>query len=196
MKEHYYTEKPTSELRISTIKARLRGREFTFKTGSGVFSIKHIDNGTQLLIDNAIVTDGQRILDLGCGYGPVGIALKKIFPKCEVVLTDINERAIKLARQNAKLNGVQVDLVQGDKYSSVTGKFDVILVNPPQNAGKDVCFEMIVLAKDYLNDGGSLQLVARHQKGGKSLSSKMEEVFGNVDIVKRGGGFRVYISQN
>jgi 16S rRNA (guanine1207-N2)-methyltransferase len=194
MKEHYYTEKPTSELRKSKIMARLRGKEFTFVTGSGVFSIKKVDNGTILLIENASIKG--RVLDLGCGYGVVGIAIKKDFPDNEVVLSDINMRAVKLARENAKLNKVEVNIVQGDMFSKVSGRFGTILLNPPQNAGKKICFSMISQSKEFLREKGTLQLVARHQKGGRSLSKHMEEVFGNVDVIKRGGGFRVYISVN
>jgi len=193
MKEHYYTEKPTSELKKSKISARLRDKEFSFVTGSGVFSIKKVDNGTRLLIEECKIKG--RVLDLGCGYGVVGIVIKKIFPDNEVVLSDINMRACRLARENAKLNNVSVDIVQGDMFTKVEGKFGTILLNPPQNAGKKICFSMIEQSKEYLRECGTLQLVARHQKGGKSLSKYMEEIFGNVDVLGRGSGFRVYVSQ-
>ena len=92
----------------------------------------------------------------------------------EVVLTDINSRAVKIARMNKKRNRVEnVSFVQGDMFEKVKGKFDTILFNPPQTAGKSICFQMIEKSKDFLKEGGTLQLVARHNKGGKSLSGKI-----------------------
>jgi 16S rRNA G1207 methylase RsmC len=193
---HYYSEKQTSILKLSKIKSELRCGQFEFYTGSGVFSIGKVDKGSEILINNAVVKDGWKVLDMGCGYGAVGIVMAKCYPKCKVVMTDVNKRAVKLARMNAKLNNVDVEIKQGNLYEGVDEKFDAIIVNPPQKAGKDICFLIIEKAKKYLKKDGLLQVVARHQKGGKPLQAKMEEVFGNVkDLVKK-SGYRVYISKN
>jgi len=80
-------------------------------------------------------------------------------------------------------------------FDPVEGKFDVILLNPPQTAGRKLCFRMIEESRKYLKKGGSLQLVARHNKGGRVLSEKMEEVFGNLETIARKGGYRVYVSR-
>jgi 16S rRNA G1207 methylase RsmC len=86
-------------------------------------------------------------------------------------------------------------VLDSDKYEGIDKKFDVILLNPPQTAGKETCFDMIEGAKEHLKKGGTLQLVARHQKGGRALSEKMKEVFGNVGVLNRKGGYRVYCSK-
>lgn len=197
MAEHYYTEKPTSELKIRQIKAILRGKEFLFYTGSGVFSPEKVDIGTMLLINDSIIEPEAKILDLGCGYGPVGITIKKIFPETKVFLTEVNQRAVMLAKKNARLNRADVKIAQGNMYESVKEeKFDTILVNPPMAAGKKLCFEMIEQAKMHLTEEGTLQLVARHQKGGRELEKKMQEVFGNVKEISKKSGFRIYLSKN
>jgi 16S rRNA (guanine1207-N2)-methyltransferase len=197
MNDHYYSENPKSKLIIERFTTSLRGNEITLFSGSSCFSIGSIDNGSKLLINNALIKSRQRILDLGCGYGAVGIAIGKAYPDCEIVMTDINKRAVMLSRKGVEKNELtNCTLVSGNLYSSITGEFDTILLNPPHNAGKKICFEMIEKAPVHLKKGGSLQLVARHKKGGKQLEAIMEETFGNVSIVKRGSGYRIYISYN
>ena len=196
MSEHYYTKNPQSKLVTQRIKWHLRGTFFEFETGSGTFSKSRIDAGSALLIEEVSFQPGDTILDLGCGYGPVGIAVKKTCPQCTVVMTDVNKRATGFAKKNAKLNDVVVDVRSGDGYESVKGEqFNAILLNPPQTAGKQLCNQMIEQAKAFLVDGGLFWLVARHNKGGSSFEEKMEEVFGNVETIAKQSGFRVYRSK-
>lgn len=192
--EHYFTKTPTSKVRYEEFRLVLRKAEFKFVSGSGVFSIGHIDKGSSLLIEKCLIEDGWRVLDLGCGYGCVGIAVKRLFPECFVVCSDVNERAIDMTKKNALKNDVKVKAVQSDGYENIKGEFDTILLNPPQTAGKKICKMLIDGAVGHLKSGGCLQIVARHQKGGKALSKFMEEAFGNVADVAKKGGFRVYIS--
>ena len=194
--EHYFTKKPTSKERYEEFSWRLRGVEFKFKCGSGVFSIGHVDKGSYLLIEKCEMEDGWRVLDLGCGYGCVGIAVKGLFPNTVVVCSDINERAVMLTRENAKKNNVSIKALESDIYENIKGEFNTILLNPPQTAGREICKKMISGALEHLEVGGSLQLVARHQKGGKTLAEYMKEVFGNVKDIAKQGGFRVYVSYN
>ena len=140
---HYFTEKQESELRFFPLEATLRGKKLSLLTASGVFGRKKVDRGSELLIQKCIVEDNWDVLDLGCGIGVVGIAIKKCFPKCNVILTDINKRAVKVAKINSRHNKVEVKIKQGDMYAKITGEFDTILLNPPQHAGKDVCMKMI-----------------------------------------------------
>jgi 16S rRNA G1207 methylase RsmC len=194
---HYYSEKQTSSLRLRKINVSLRGVSAEFYTGSGVFSFRKIDRGTAILIEYCVMKKDWRILDIGCGYGVVGIIIAKAFPEAEVVMTDINKRAVKLAKMNCELNQLfNAEVKQGDLFEKVEGEFDTILVNPPQVAGKDVCFKIIENAKKYLYNKGLLQLVARHNKGGKVMSDRMKEVFGNVQEIAKKSGYRVYVSQN
>ncbi|MBN2567017.1 class I SAM-dependent methyltransferase [Candidatus Woesearchaeota archaeon] len=192
---HYFSPKQDSELRTREFRVRLRGEGITLLAGSGVFSMHRVDPGSRLLIESAEIRPGTRVLDLGCGYGPMGIAIARAFPDCEVVMTDVNERAVALARKNAKLNRIEATILSGDGFAKVEGPFDAILLNPPQSAGKEVCFSLIGQAKGFLRKGGTLQVVARHNKGGKTLSAKMGEVFGDVRDVAKSGGYRVYISE-
>lgn len=193
---HYFSEKQTSKLKLIKLKAFLRGNELEFFSGSGVFSVKKIDKGTEILVNNCLVKEGTDILDMGCGIGVIGVAVKKAHPKCNLFMTDINRRAVKLARMNAELNDVDVRLFQGNLYEPLKDmKFNIILTNPPYTAGREVCYEIIEKAAEHLKPKGTLQLVARHQKGGKMLEKKMKEVFGNVKEVVKRSGYRVYLSE-
>ena len=195
MTEHYYSEKQTSKLRIKELNTTLRKNKLKFYTGSGVFSIGKIDKGTSLLIDKCIVKDNWSILDLGCGYGPIGIALSK--EVSSVLMTDINERAVKLTRTNIELNKIEnAKVIKSNLYKAIKKKYDAIITNPPTLAGREVCFNIIEGAKEHLHKGGLLQLVARHNKGGKELEKKMKEVFGNVKAIAKKSGYRVYTSKN
>ncbi len=197
MTEHYYSEKQTSKLRIKKINTNLRKNNLKFYTASGVFSIGKIDKGTKLLIEKSIIKPNYKILDLGCGYGPIGISIAKAFPSTQILMTDINQRAIKLAKNNVKLNNItNIEIKQSNLYNNIKEKFNTILTNPPQTAGKETCFKLIEQAKDHLKKDGLLQLVARHNKGGKELEKKMKEIFGNVKDIAKQAGYRVYVSRN
>ena len=194
---HYYSERQTSPLRLKKINAVLRGLSFEFYTASGVFSLKKIDRGTKLLIEKCIIEKDWKVLDFGCGYGPVGIVIAKFFPETEILMTDINRRAIKLAKMNFELNQVFNAIANHrDLFKNINEKFNTILVNPPQTAGKELCFKIIEQSKEHLKENGLFQLVARHNKGGKSLEKKMKDVFDNVKVIAKKSGYRVYVSKN
>ncbi len=189
---HYYSPKQDSVLRITETKARLRGNELTFDTGSGVFSIGKVDRGSRLLVERCEVPETGDILDLGCGYGAVGIAVGKAFPELNLTFTDVNERAIFLLRNNLRKNEVKGKVIRGDGFAKVKGKYDVILLNPPQSAGKKLCLKLMAEAKEFLKKGGSLQAVMRHKIGGKDMSEKTKPVYGNCSVVSIKSGYRIY----
>ncbi|MFH1506509.1 MAG: class I SAM-dependent methyltransferase [archaeon] len=193
---HYYSEKQDSALDLKKIKIRIKDIELEFYTGSGVFSKKKLDKGTEVLLEHCIADNDWKILDIGCGIGVVGIVLKKRYPQAKIEMTDINERAVKLAKMNVKLHKLDNTVYKSDLFKNIPGQFDTIIANPPQTAGKQVCFDLIEQSKKHLTKDGTLQLVARHKKGGEQLSLKMQEVFGNVDVLGIKSGFRVYISKN
>ena len=198
MAEHYYTKKQKSEFRPAKVKIRVLGMEFEIYTAGGVFSPKKLDLGTRRLIESVIIKKGWKIMDFGCGYGVVGISIKKKYPGVDVVMSDVNERAAKLAKMNIKLNNIDAEVLQSDMFKNKeldAMRFNTVLLNPPQTAGKKVCFSMIEQAEEHLMKGGLLQLVARSQKGGKHLSKKMEEVFGNVHVIAKKSGYWVYVSE-
>jgi len=191
--EHYYTEKPTSKLKLFKLYVNLLGFDLEFYTSTGVFSYKRIDRATRILIEHMVLSPGLKVLDLGCGYGPVGIVAAKL--GCKVTMCDINERALMLARMNVKQNRVRTKVVKSDLFSNIKGNFDVILTNPPIAKGIKFNYSLIEESINHLKPSGSLQLVARHKKGGSRLKDKMNEVFGNVKELCKSGGFRVYYSE-
>lgn len=193
---HYYSRQQEGEFKPFTFKAKASGLELEFTSAAGVFSKKELDFASRLLIENAEIKKGASVLDLGCGIGIIGIFLKKLHPSIKLLFSDISMRALELTSINIKTNKIDGQLIDSNIYDNIYGKFDVIVTNPPIAAGREVCFRMIEGAKDYLNKKGTLQLVARHQKGGRMLSEKMKEVFGNVKELVKKGGFRVYLSIN
>ena len=196
MFEHYFSRRPESPERRGLLRCRLRGLDFEFVTSSGIFSPRALDRGTRLLVESMVLPESGAILDLGCGYGPVGIAAARLRPGLEVWMTDVNERAVALAEENAVRNGVDVVMRLGDLYEPVGGTvFGAILSNPPISAGMRRVVEPLVGgAVDHLVGGGSLQLVVQSNKGGRAVASLMEVFFGGVEVVARGGGYRVLMS--
>jgi 16S rRNA G1207 methylase RsmC len=188
---HYFSREQDSEFNPSKITFQVSGVSFDFFTASGVFSRRNIDRASRLLIEHAEIV-GTKVLDLGCGWGSVGICLKVLNPELDIFLSDINLRALKLTRMNKKLNRVSVSIVDSDGFNKLE-KVDTVLFNPPQTAGKKVWQRLILETKDNCKN---LQVVARHNKGGKSISAFMEETFGNVHVVKRKSGYRIYASLN
>ncbi len=196
--EHYFSKKQKSRETEIWFSHFLRGRKFDFVSSSGVFSKSGIDKGTLLLAENMIISENDFVLDLGCGIGILGIVAAKCFPKSHVVMTEINLRAVKLAKQNAEINSIKnVEIREGNLFEPVKellGSFDVIVVNPPFKAGNQICFEIIERAKDFLKENGTLQLVAMHNKGGSRFETRMKEVFGDTYVLAKSGGYWVYVS--
>ena len=193
---HYYTKKQTSKLRLKKIRIKVKDIEYDIFSGSGVFSKDKLDLGSKILIENCLIKNNWGVLDLGCGTGVVGISIKKIYPSLKVLMIDINERAVELTKKNIELHNLKdVEVRKSNLFEKINEKFNTILVNPPQTAGKDVCFKMIEKSKKHLIEGGILQLVARHSKGGKILSEKMKDIFGNVNTIAKRSGYRVYVSE-
>lgn len=192
---HYYDSKPQGVVKKQTIKIKVKNISFDLTTSSGLFSLKHLDPASKLLIESAVVPKGSKVLDLGCGYGAIGLAIKKLQPSCQVILTDVNPRATRMTQLNAKDLKLDVDVQKSSILQDIADDdFDVILTNPPYVAGREICQGFIEESHEHLKDGGSLFLVARHTKGGKFLSTFMQETFGNVEDFARQGGFRVYHS--
>ena len=191
MNDHYYTETPNSAHDERTVRLAALGQELTFTTDAGVFSRDGLDRGTEALLEALPEPMSGRVLDLGCGWGPVGVALGKKYPALEIVMTDINRRAVELARRNLAANGVRATVVRGDGFESVEGKFDAIVANPPIRAGKAVIYGLFDQSRDFLNPGGALYIVIRKQQGAPSALKHLRERFGAAEVIDRGGGFWV-----
>ena len=190
MTEHYYTENPNSAHDEWQVDVRALGNDLRFTTDAGVFSRDGLDRGTEVLL-NALPEPHGRVLDLGCGWGAVGVALGKKYPGLEIVMTDINARAVDLARRNLAQNGVRATVVQGDGFEAVTGSFDLIITNPPIRAGKAVIYGLFAGARDHLNPGGALYLVIRKQQGAPSALKYLREIYAGAEVIDRGSGFHV-----
>lgn len=194
MTKMYYAENPDSAHDIHELKVTLLRQSFTFLTDSGVFSKKMVDYGSQVLLNTLDFEKGKTLLDLGCGYGPLGISLAKV-QDVKPTMVDINNRAIDLAKQNAQKNGVEADIFQSNIYEKVNGIFDYIISNPPIRAGKQVVHTIISESINYLKVGGNLTIVIQKKQGAPSAKAKMEEVFGNVEILKRDKGYYILRSE-
>lgn len=191
----YYAEHPDAAHDIHELRVDLLGENMTFLTDSGVFSKKMVDFGSQLLLKYLEVNQGETVLDVGCGYGPLGLSLAKAFG-VQATMVDINNRALDLARQNAERNKIEATIFQSNIYEQVKGKFDHVISNPPIRAGKQVVHEIIEKSKDFLRTGGDLTIVIQKKQGAPSAKSKMEEVFGNCEIVKKDKGYYILRSVN
>lgn len=173
------------------IHENVRGLELRLTTQAGVFAHRGLDTGTRLLIEAMHVSPTARVLDLGCGYGAIGIAAARLATKGEVVLVDSDIRATRLAERNLVLNGVtNATVVLGDGTNDLPPKarFDVIASNPPTHSGREVLDEMVAGAYRLLKPRGSLYMVINRLL---SLRREVESVFGNAEVLARSGGFVV-----
>lgn len=190
--EHYFTSRPETSGDERLITARLRGDELRFWTDAGVFSRRGIDFGTRLLIETVRLPETGEILDLGCGYGPVGIACAKAAPSCRVTMVDVNQRALRLAEKNARLNGVsaRVTILESDGLRALSDRlFDAVLINPPIRAGKAVVYRLFAEAAEHLRPGGSLWAVIRKKQGAESAKRELAKHFRNVTRVEQKKGY-------
>jgi 16S rRNA (guanine1207-N2)-methyltransferase len=200
MNDHYYSNKPQSASNRQSFSAKLRGFTFRLTSDAGVFSRDGVDYGSRVLIDLMEIKPHDHVLDVGCGYGPIGLTAARLAPQGHVTMIDINERAVELARHNAAENGVNnVSFMPSDLFDAVQDRtFDVILSNPPIRAGKAVVHKLLTNAYDHLRPGGSLWIVIQNKQGAPSARAKLEEIFGDDSVIEvsKDKGFRVYRSIN
>ncbi len=196
--EHYFSELQTSEPDLGLMTVHLRRQYFEFITARGIFSRRRLDRGTRLLIEYMKLPNRGVVLDLGCGYGPIGIAAAVFNPSLHVIMSDTNRRAVRLARVNADRNqAANIEAHLGWLYDPVDEMiFDAILSNPPLAAGfRRVIIPLLEGAYSHLATGGSLQVVVRKSSGGKKVSGLMSDIFGEVETTARGGGYRILLSK-
>jgi 16S rRNA (guanine1207-N2)-methyltransferase len=200
--EHYFNEETDIPLRLGFLSGLIKGTLFEFYTSQPVFAWRKFDTGSINLAENMqIKATDKTLLDLGCGYGMIGIVAAYFNPNLNITLSDISNRAILLALKNVKRHhiGKRSKILQGNLYEPLKPKppqnqkktFDVIVSNPPYSAGKKVVNEIIEKALEHLNTGGNLQIVGRKSKGGEMYKQKMIEVFGNCEEFGINSGFRI-----
>ena len=191
---YYFEENPTSVSCEKNIKVFINNIHFCFFTDNDVFSKKGLDFGTRTLLESLPLSEmNGKVLDFGCGYGPVGIYLAH--HKFDVDMIDINNRAVELSIKNSKINNVSTNVFQSDIYSNVTEKYDYIISNPPIRVGKEILNSILYGAKEHLNIGGHLIFVINKDQGAKTLAKKLSDVY-DVTILNKNKGFFVIDCQN
>lgn len=190
----YFENDPNIVSKEHQIFYQINEKKFSLTTDNGVFSKSQLDEGTLALLKVLLPLKLQgKILDVGCGYGALGLTLASFLPASQFTLIDINDRACNLARINTKKLKLQnVTVLQSDIYQNVEDIFNSIVINPPIRAGKKVIYSMFKGAYDYLIDGGSLFIVIRKSHGAPSACSYIKEVFGNCELLKRDKGYYIY----
>lgn len=193
--EHYYTNNPTSRSDIREITYELEGRNFYYLTDHGVFSMERVDHGTDILIrtvrEQETELSGMEI-DLGCGYGAVGVTLAALYPQAQFRLIDVNDRAMELARRNAQKNGVIQRVKVGDASAMAEeASAETVITNPPIRAGKETVYGLFRDAYRWLMPGGRFYAVIRKNQGAASAVKELQQIFGNCDTVERQSGFHV-----
>lgn len=193
--DHYYSKKPSSKSNPKKITTKIGPHNLTFITDAGVFSKTKIDKGSEVLIHAARQSkfiEGN-LLDVGCGYGPIGIGLAKTYPNRLIEMIDINERAIDLSNYNARINEIDNAVIyESNIFETVKNKkFAGIISNPPIRAGKKVVHKILEEAYNHLAKDGKLQIVIQRKQGAPSAKKKMREVYGNVQRIDLEKGYWV-----
>ena len=195
--EQYFTENPTTEKEIYKFEWNVGKEVLYFYTSNSVFSKKGVDFGSMLLVET-ILNENENfsgsILDLGCGYGPLGIIVAKKLRKSFVTMCDVNERALELSRMNAKENKVddRIKVIASSAFENIKDNYDIIMTNPPIRAGKNVVFSFYEGAYEHLNDGGKLYVVIQKKQGAPSTKAKLESLFGNCETADKKSGYFIF----
>ena len=192
MNDHYYTRTPQSASRPAECSFTYRGVDLVFETDAGVFSRGEVDTGTRLLLEALPEDMHGEILDLGCGWGVIGISIARKWPETQVTMADVNTRALELSRKNAKRNRAEVICAESDGMEALADRnFDAVVTNPPIRAGKQVIYKMFADAAQRLKPGGALYLVIRKQQGAESCIRYLETIYAKVEKLDKSGGFWV-----
>lgn len=189
---HYYTDNSQLASNPRSFDYYFDNEKFIFTTDNGVFCKENVDYGSYLLIKNTFRQAlGNRLLDLGCGWGPVGIIIKRFNPDIEVTAVDVNSRAVQLTNLNAVQNKTLIKACLCTDILSLNLLFDSIILNPPIRAGKVVIYDLYDKAYHTLRENGSLYIVIQKKQGASSSVNKLSELFKTVTVLDREGGYWV-----
>jgi 16S rRNA (guanine1207-N2)-methyltransferase len=192
LSEHYYSRTQNVESNPKYWDFTLRNQKIRFKTDNGVFSKKEVDFGSRLLIEAFEIPEVEgHVLDVGCGYGPIGLSIAKDFPNRLVHMIDVNERAIQLAKENAEQNHINnVHIYESDRLLSVKDReFAAILTNPPIRAGKKTVHDIFEQSHMHLVSGGQIWVVIQKKQGAPSAIEKLKELFTTVETIDKSKGY-------
>ncbi|WP_210123241.1 MULTISPECIES: class I SAM-dependent methyltransferase [unclassified Staphylococcus] len=194
---HYYDENPEVESAELPFTYSYKNYDLKLVTDSGVFSKGKIDFGSDLLINTFLKENPpcptKKIIDVGCGYGPIGLMIAKVSPHHEITMVDVNQRALSLSIKNKTQNHLEnVEIKESDGLSQVEDNaFDFVLTNPPIRAGKKVVHSILTDAYHKLKANGALYVVIQKKQGMPSAKKKMEETFGNVEVLEKHKGYYI-----
>lgn len=194
---HYYDENPEVESEESLFTYSYDNHDLELVTDAGVFSKGKIDFGSDLLVKTFLKTyppgPTKNIIDVGCGYGPIGLMIAKVSPHHEVTMVDVNQRALNLSRKNKKRNRIDsVEVKESDGLSQVEDNtYDFVLTNPPIRAGKEVVHRILEDAYVKLKLDGELFVVIQKKQGMPSAKKKMQETFDNVEVLEKSKGYYI-----
>ncbi|UVI29825.1 class I SAM-dependent methyltransferase [Paenibacillus spongiae] len=197
MADHYYSKSPVVKSDRQIHETVLRSIKLRFITDKGVFSKSGVDYGSRVLVEALELAPGAQVLDVGCGYGAIGITAAKMNPAGHITMIDINERAVQLAQENAVLNAVtNITVLQSDLYERVKDqRFDVIVTNPPIRAGKAVVHQIFEEGAELLRPGGYMWIVIQKKQGAPSAEAKLSTLFDRVDEMTKDKGYRIFRAQ-
>ena len=189
---HYYTDNKDLKSQLRTITYQYHDQTLYFISDLGVFSKDSIDYGSRVLLDTFEPLADMKILDVGCGYGTLALSLASVGKDLSVDLVDVNTRALDLAKQNAEKLGLEnVCVYESNCYENVLDTYDLIISNPPIRAGKKVVHEILAGALQHLKPGGRIRVVIQKKQGAPSAKAKLEEVFGNCQIITKDKGYYI-----
>lgn len=193
----YFDINPETNNEIYKFDWNIGADKFYFNTSNSVFSKKGLDFGSMLLIETVIRENANcdgHILDLGCGYGPIGIILGRIIENSQITMVDINERALELAKINAIQNNIEnkVRIINSTQFEDIDEKFYMVVTNPPIRAGKDVVFSFYEKSYNLLNSGGKLYVVIQKKQGAASTKEKINSLFNNCEVLNKKSGYFIF----
>lgn len=191
---HYFIADESLKENKEKFHYEFHNHKIKLESNSGMFSPGHVDFATDILLNNLPSIDGS-LLDLGCGYGIIGIALSKINNLTKVTMADTNPRALEYAKLNCVANGVEAEYIETDCFSNITDKYDSIIINPPIHAGKKVIFDMYEGSFNHLNEKGYLYIVIQKKHGAESTMKELDKIFGNCSAIYKKKGFYILACQ-
>ena len=194
--EHYFTDNENIKSEIRTISYKYNDSSFLFLSDNGVFSKDKIDYASELLVKTFLKENNKEIknaLDVGCGYGFIGITISEIL-NINVDMIDINNRAIHLSERNIKDNKVNCKVFYSDAYENILNKYDLIITNPPIRVGKNILLNILIDAKNHLNKNGEMWFVINKNQGAKSIKTELEKYY-VIECINKSKGFYIFKSK-
>jgi 16S rRNA (guanine1207-N2)-methyltransferase len=193
---HYFSEdNDTLKSNPKEIAFRVNGLELKLMTDNGIFAKDSFDRGTSVLLEYAEFDNNMNsVLDLGCGYGVIGIYLSKKFNVAPDMI-DVNRRAIQLTSENIVKNNAKGQSFYSDGFKNIIKKYDCIITNPPIRVGKKVMYQLLDDAKNYLCDEGRLLLVINKKHGALSAIKHLETIYRKTTVLGKNKGFYVLMCE-